>query len=105
MRLNDLKKGAAKARQDFQRAEREAEEPQRKFEAARLVAEQALLRHEEAQERAEQVRCLALAAEDRVGDRLRIWEKAQKRLAQALKKVSRAKAGRRTRRRERKKNT
>jgi hypothetical protein len=35
---------------------------------------------------------LALAAEDRVRDQLRVWEGAQKRLGKALKKLAKAKA-------------
>ena len=85
MKLNDLKKAAAKARQDLQVAERKVAELQRNAKAAKTKAEQARLDYKRVRKAAKQARKLALAAEEQAGERCRVWEKAQKRLAKALK--------------------
>ena len=93
MKLNDLKKAAAKARQDLQVAERKVAELQRNAKAAKAKAEQARLEHKRVRKAAKQAKKLALAAEEQARERYRVWEKAQKRLAKALKKLAKAKGG------------
>lgn len=88
MTIDRLKKAAAKAHDGFQRAEARAEELQRKAQTAKARAEQARQKRKQARRSAKQARRLALAAEERVCKRLRIWEKAQKRLAKAMKKAT-----------------
>ena len=93
MKLDDLKKAEAKAQQGLQLAEAKAAELQRKAKAAKAMAEQARVKHKQTRKAAKQAKRLALAAEEYAGDQLRVWEKAQKCLAKALKKAAKAKAG------------
>jgi hypothetical protein len=80
MKLNDLKKAAAKARQDLQFAERKAGDLQRKAKAAKAKSEQTRLEHKRARKSAKQAK-----------KQTRVLEKVQKRLAKALKKVGQGK--------------
>ena len=93
MKLNELKKVAAQARQNLQLAESRNMELQRKAKAAKALAEQARMKHKHARKAAKQAKQLALAAKERARDQLRTCEKAQKRLAKALKKLAKDKAG------------
>ena len=93
MKLSNLKKAVSKARQDLQLAERKAAELRRSAKAARARAEQVRLEHRRLRKAAKQAKKLALAAEDQACERRRIWEKAEKRLAKALKKLAKAKGG------------
>jgi hypothetical protein len=91
MKLNDLKKAAAKAQQGLRLAEAKAAELQRNAKTAKSVAEQARLEHKRARKVAKQAKVLALAAEEHEREQFRVWEKTQKRLAKAMKKLAKAK--------------
>ena len=86
MKLNDLKKAVAKARQDRQLAERQAVALRHTAKAAKAKAEQARLEQKLLRKVAKEAKKLALDAEGRACDRCQALEKAQKRLAKALKK-------------------
>jgi hypothetical protein len=92
MKLNDLKKAAAKAQQDLQLAERKAGDLQRKAKAAKAKSEQTRLEHKGARKSAKQAKKLALAAEDQAREQRWVLEKVQKRLAKTLKKLGQGKA-------------
>ena len=91
MKLNDLKKAAARTHQDLQLAERKAADFQRKANAAKAKTEQTRLEFKRARKSAKQLRKLASAAEDQACEQRRVLEKAQKRLAKALKKLRQGK--------------
>jgi hypothetical protein len=93
MKLNDLQKAGAKAHRALQIAKAKAAELQRKAKTAKAIAEQARLEHKHARKAAKQTKRLALAAEEDARGQFRVWEKAQKRLAKALKKLAKAKTG------------
>jgi hypothetical protein len=90
MKLNDLRNAAAKADQELHIAKRRAKDLQAKAKAGKAALQQARLNHKRARKAAKQTKSLALAAKEQARDRLRIWEKAQKRLAKALKKLAKA---------------
>ena len=92
MKLNDLKKAAASAQEELQLAERAAAALQRRTKADKARSEQTRLEHKRARKSAKLSKKLALKAEEQVREQRRILEKAQKRLAKALKKVGKGKA-------------
>jgi chromosome segregation ATPase len=92
MKLDDLRKAAAKADHELQRAESRAKELKAKARAAKAALQKARLDHKLSRKTAKQARNLAQAADDQVRDQLRVWEKAQKRLGKALKKLAQVKA-------------
>ena len=92
MKLDDLKKAAAKAQQDLQLAEGNAAELQRRAKAVKAKTEQARLQHKRFRKEAKQAKKLALAADEQAREQRRAWEKAQKRVSKALKKLAKTKA-------------
>ena len=84
MRLDHLKKAAAQARAELYRAEGRAQVLQDKFRTAWVRVERLQQQHRQAQKSAATAKRAALAAEAKVYARLRVWEDAQQRLAQAL---------------------
>ena len=93
MKLNDLKKAAARAQQELQLAESKVADLQRTVKAAKANTEQVRLQFKGMRKAAKQAKKLVLAAEEQARERCRVWEKAQKRLAKALKKLVKAKGG------------
>ena len=91
MKLNDLKKAAAKAQEGLRLAETEAAELQRNAKTTKAIAEQARLEYKRVRKAAKQAKRLALAADEDTREQRRVWEKAQKRLAKATKKLAKAK--------------
>jgi hypothetical protein len=94
MKLNDLKKAAARAQQDLQTAERKAVDLQRKAKAAKARSEQVRLEQKRARKSAKQAKKLAAAAEDQALAQALVLKKVQKRLAKALKKLGQKKKAR-----------
>ena len=92
MRLDGLKRAAAKARGRVGRAEAKAEKLQRNFSLAKAVLEQAQSKYVHARKAADRARRMALAAEARVSRQIRAWERAEKRLAKGAKKAGAIKA-------------
>jgi len=91
MKLNDLKKAAAKAQQDLHLAARKAADLRQKAQAAKARSEQTRLEHKRARKAAKQAKKSAAAAEEQARDYCRVFEKAQKRLAKAVKKLGQGK--------------
>jgi hypothetical protein len=92
MKLNELKKAAAKAQQDLQLAEHKAAELQRSAKAAKAKTDQARIEHKRVRKAAKQAKKLVLAAEEQAREQHRAWEKAHRRLSKALKKLAKTKA-------------
>jgi len=92
MKLNDLKQAVAKAQQDLQTVEGKAADLRRKAKAAKANTEQTRLEYKCARKAAKQAKKLASAAEDQSREQCQVLEKAQKRLAKALKKLDQGKA-------------
>ena len=92
MKLNDLKKAAAKAQQDLQFVELKVAELQQKAKVAKAKSEQTRLMHKSARKSAKQAKKLASTAEDQARDKSRALEKSRKRLTKALKKLGQGKS-------------
>jgi hypothetical protein len=87
MKLNDLKKAAARAYEELQLAEGAAADLQRKAKADKARSEKTRLDHKRARKSAKLSKKLALKSEEQVREQRRVLQKAQKRLAKALKKL------------------
>jgi hypothetical protein len=89
MKLNQLKKAAAKAQQALQLTERQVAELRRQAKAAKAQAEKVRLQQKRLRKAAKEAKKQALEVDERAAEQRRVLEKAQKRLAKALRNPGR----------------